>query len=234
MYNGGGGGNSYIPSIGGDFGGGMGGAMNGAGIGGGIGSYLGGIFGGMNAKNPFDASGKIYGQIPGMIQGDLGPWSQMGMHAANFLQPQLEGMVSNPGGYINGVGQNFHQSPGFAFALNQALQSGNNASAALGQAGSLANQQQQMSTATQLGNQDYYNWLNQALGMANSGIQGLGQQSMLGENAASTMAQAMAQAMGNQANNAANQAGWQNQQQQNMWGGIGGLLGSGIGAAAGM
>lgn len=181
-------------------------------------SGLGGIGAGLMGlldpgQNPSDAASQYYNQIPGVYQKYLNPYNQMGQQAGQNLQGQYSQLENNPGGMLNQIGSNYHQSPGFQFALNQAMQGGNRGMAAGGLAGSPSNQMQNMGTATQMGNQDYYNYLQQATGLYGQGLQG--QQNMYfgGLDAANNMSNGMAQALTQQGSNAYKGAQNQNQQQ---------------------
>lgn len=190
-------------------------------------SWLSSLFGG--GKNAADAAMPYLNQIPGKANAYLQPYYQAGQRALPVLEAQYNELLHNPGQKYNQIGEQFQQSPGFKFALQQALQGAGHAAAAGGMAGSPEHEFQNMGIATNLGNQDYYNWLNGATGMYNqglSGTQGLagaGMQS--GTNIANTIAQTLAQ----QANLA-----YQGQQQRNanQSGLIGGLL-RGAGSALG-
>lgn len=134
-------------------------------------------------------------QLPGYYN----PYIQAGQGAMGNLESQYSNLMNNPGGAMNQIGQSFHQSPGFQFALNQAMQGGNRGMAAGGLAGSPSNQMQNMGTATQMGNQDYYNYLDKAMGMYGMGLQG--EQGMMGQgyNASNELGQGMSNMYGNQA-----------------------------------
>lgn len=105
-------------------------------------------------------------QIPGTLQKYSAPYTQM---------------WQDPGGTMAGIGKGFQQSPGYQYQLGQALQAGGQAAAAGGMAGSPMQQQQAQTTATGLANQDYYNYLNHAMSLYTTGVQGY---SNLGENLA--------------------------------------------------
>jgi hypothetical protein len=154
-----------------DFSGGLG-ALGGLGAG-----LLGGWFGAQHDKanwqDPSQAAQGYFNQIPGTISPYYQQYMQQGSQAGNQLQGQYNNLINNPGGVTNQIGSSFHQSPGFNFALQQALQAGNNAAAAGGMAGSPQHQQQNMATATGLANQDYYNYLGNAENQYGQGLQGL-------------------------------------------------------------
>jgi len=187
--------------------------------------------------NPASGASDIISQIPGAIGGYYDPYMNAGKQSLPILQQQYGNLVNDPGGMLNRIGGGFQQSPGFKFALDQALQGAGHAAAAGGMAGTPQHEQQNMNIATQLGNQDYYNWLNQATGMYNTGLGGFGGLAGMGFNASKSMADQIAQAMAAQAKleyegqNAANQhsgGGW-----GSLLGGLGTIAGSAFGGPLG-
>lgn len=89
------------------------------------------------------------------------------------IQNQYGAMSTNPGGYINQVGQSFHQSPGFQFQTQQATNAANQAAAAGGMVGSPQEQQNLASSINGMANQDYYNYLGQAMNANQQGLSGM-------------------------------------------------------------
>lgn len=176
-----------------------------SGIGGlaGIGSGLGGYFGG--GKSPSDAANQYLNQIPGQTSQYFNPYIQGGQNQFNQLGEQATGLMNNPGGKLNDIGANFQQSPGFKFALEQALGGANRAAAAGGMAGSPANQQQDMQLANDIANQDYYNWLGQATGLYGQGLNAAQNEANLGLNAGTNQANNIATLLAQQGQNAFNQ-----------------------------
>lgn len=146
-------------------------------------------------------------QIPGLLKDYYEPYAQMGQH---------------PGQSYNQMGQDFQQSPGFQFALQQALGAGKNAAAAGGMLGSPMHQQDAMQTATNLGNQDYYNWMNGAQG-----------QQQMGYGATNELAQSLSNTLMGKANLQYSGAAAKNQRRDAMIGQLLGAFSSLGGAAAG-
>lgn len=138
------------------------------------GAGLGAMFG--DYKNPADAAMGDMDQIPGQINKYLDPYIKQGQEQYGRLNDQYGQLMNDPGGRINQIGQGYHQSPGFQFALQQALQGSGHAAAAGGMAGSPQHEQQNMTVATGLADQDYNQYMQNALGaygMGLSGSQGL-------------------------------------------------------------
>lgn len=199
-----------------------------AGLGiGGAGAGLMGMFGG-GFNNPAEGGMGYLGQIPDAISPYYQPYINAGKNALPQLQSEYGNLISNPGGKLNEMGAGFHESPGFKFALQQALQGANHASAAGGMAGSPQNQQQNMELATQLGNQDYYNYLNQAKGLYGEGLQGMGGIANMGYGAGKSLSDQIAQMLASQSSLGYLGKLAENQNQAsntgNLFGGIGSLL----------
>lgn len=187
------------------------------------------MFSGMGSaffNNPADAAMPYYQQAQSQLPQYYMPWMQGGMNAMNQLSPLLSQMTQNPGGMVNQIGSNYQQSPGFQFALNQALKASNQSANAGGMAGSPMTQQQNMGIATGMANQDYYNYLNNAENMFGQGVGGLQNMMGMGANASMGLGQNLASLLESQGNMA--YAGQANQNQ--MGGGIFGDL-AGLGSA---
>jgi hypothetical protein len=184
-------------------------------------SWLSNMFGG-GYKNPADSAMPYLNQIQGQTQGYQQPlpFFDAGKSQLPGLQNQYGQLLNDPGGRINKIGESFHESPGFKFALQQALQGGNHAAAAGGMAGSPQHEQQNMQLATDLGNQEYNNWMHNALGEYNQGLQGSQGMANQGQQAGKSMADMIAQTLAQQGNLAFNGQQQQNQNQSDMWGNI--------------
>jgi hypothetical protein len=199
-----------------------------------------GMLGG-NWKNPGDAGMDYMNQMPGMLDKYLSPYINAGQKALPGLQDQYGKLINDPGARLNEIGAGYHQSPGFQFALQQALQGGNHAAAAGGMAGSPQHEQQNMGVATGLANQDYNQWLGHALGMYGTGLQG--QQGLYDTGAKTGMAMGedMASILAQKAKLAYESQNAENQHSGGMWGTLlggagavaGGMFGGPTGAMAG-
>jgi len=225
-----------------------------SGAAGGLGSLIAAFLMGQGKyNNPANSAMPYLNQIQGTLQqgydpyvnaglGAMGNYSDLSKQMTSFL-PQLQGALgsamSSPGQFINTIGQNFQQSPGYQFQVNQAENAAKNAAAAGGMLGSPQQQQGIAGTVNQLANQDYYGYLNEAMGafgkgvegsqnLVNTGFQGFGNIMNQGYNASNEMAQSLANALQSQGSLAyAGQAN-KNQYQQAQQGGIAGLVGGGI------
>lgn len=128
-----------------------------------------GLFG---MDNPADSAMPYYNQINDVLKKYYSPYMEAGQRALNPLEREYGKLTSDPSGRLNAIGAGYQQSPGFKFALQQALQGANSASAAGGMLGSPQSQQQNMGIATNLANQDYNQWLDHALGLYGAGLSG--------------------------------------------------------------
>ena len=196
----------------------------GAGIG--AGGVLSGIAGLFNkGRNPADVANQYISQIPGQTSQYFQPYMDAGKNALGTLQGQYGDLLNNPGGKLNQIGGNFQQSPGFQFALKQALQGAGHAAAAGGMAGSPQHEQQNMGLATDLANQDYYNWLGQATGLYGQGLQGEQGLAQMGQQSSQNMADMIAQALAQQGNYAYEGQAGRNTANNSLWSNIGSGLG---------
>lgn len=171
-------------------------------------------------KNPADVANPFIAGIPDAVKQYLNPYMSAGGQAMGDLQKQYGGLINDPGGMLNKIGAGYQQSPGFKFALEQALGGANRAAAAGGMAGSPMAMQENQRVATGLANQDYNNWLGQATGMYGQGLQGLQGINAMGYGASNSMANAIAQAMAQQAAYKYQGQAAKNQQQSGAWGDI--------------
>lgn len=128
-----------------------------------------GFFGNDNAPN---AANPYFEQIKAILDQYYKPYIEAGSRAIPKLEEQYGNLIDNPVGFINDMGKGYQKSPGYDFALQQALQGGTHAANAGGMGGSPQHQQWAMQTATGLANQDYGNWLSRALGAYQTGLTG--------------------------------------------------------------
>lgn len=192
----------------------------------GLGSMMG------NYQNPSDAAMPYLNKIPGEIERYAQPYVGAGNRAIPRLENQYKGLLTNPGQRLNEIGGGYQQSPGFKFALNQALTAAGNRAASGGMAGSPQHQYQNMEIATGLGNQDYNNWIQNALGLYHEGLGG--EQNMFNTGAATSMGvgQDLASVLAHQAQLAYEGQNSENQHEGGTWGSIAGGIGAALPAIA--
>jgi hypothetical protein len=149
-------------------------------------------------RNPAEEANQYIKQIPGAVKQYYQPYMEAGQRQLPGLEEQYGQLMNNPGQRFNEIGSSFQQSPGFQFALNQALDAANRSAAAGGMAGTPSSQQNAMQLATQLGLQDYYNYMGGATDLYKMGLGGGHQLYSQGQQASSSMADQVAQALAQQ------------------------------------
>lgn len=192
----------------------------------GIGSAIGGIAGLFHKqKNPADAANKYLDKIPGAMQPYYQPYMQAGKGALGNLQNMYGELTGNPGELFSRLGAGYQASPGYQFALKQALAAGGNAAAAGGMLGTPQHRDNNMETAQGLASKDFENYINHVLGLYGQGREGLEELNKLGYGANTGYGNVLGSVLGQQAQNAftgqtglnqANQANW-----SNIFGGLG-------------
>jgi hypothetical protein len=198
-------------------------------------------FGGGDWKNPADAAEGPLNKIPGEMEKWYNPYIQAGQRALPGMEDQYNQLMNNPGGRLNQIGQGYQESPGFQFALQNALKAAGNASAAGGMAGSPQHQQQSMGIASGMASQDYNNWLQNAMGMYGMGLRGNEGLYNKGFEGSDRMAQQIAQALAAQSMLRYQGQDAQNKHSGGMWGNLfggagalgGGMFGGPMGAMMG-
>ncbi len=148
--------------------------------------------------NPANEAMSYINQIPGQTSGYYDPYIQAGKHALPSLEEQYGQLMTDPGKRMNQIGESYHESPGFKFALQQALEGAGHAQAAGGMAGTPQHEQQNIGLATDMANKDYGDWLTKALGLYGGGLSGGENAANRGLGASGSMADMIAQALAQQ------------------------------------
>jgi hypothetical protein len=172
-------GNSLMPGWGGLIGGGLG--------------ALGGLFGGGN--DAYKDADKYLDQIPDQLKQYLMPYINAGQNSLGKVGGEYDKLLADPNSIISRIGSGYKESPGYQWRLNQGTNAINNANAAGGMAGTGQHQQQAGELAGNLANQDYQQYLNQALGLYGTGLQGHQGLTNLGAEAGGSLGNSLAQAL---------------------------------------
>lgn len=165
-------------------------------------------------KDPAKEANKYLKQIPGTVKPYYNPFIQSGQRQLPQLEEQYGNLVSNPGDILSKIGSGYQKSPGFDFAMQQALQGAHHAAAAGGMAGSPAAQQESMSLAGNLANRDYQDYIKEALGLYGTGLAGEQGLATSGMNMSDQLAKLLAGTLGSQAS--AGYAGAANRNMMNL------------------
>jgi len=190
---------------------------------GGLATGIAGLFG-AGGKNPANAGMNYLNQIPGQTQPYYQPYMDAGKGALSDLQNQYKDLLG--GGVQNKLGESYKESPGYQFALKQALNASNNAHAAGGQLGIPAHEQANMGIAQGLASQDYNNYIKNQLGLYSEGLQGEQGINQMGYNANTGFADLLGNVGSAKAQYGAAGQDWKNQQNKDAWSNIFGALGS--------
>lgn len=195
--------------------------MFGIGEGLGIGGLATGLYGLFHkGRNPADAANKYLNQIPGVANQAYNPYMQAGQNMMGQQNGIYSQMMSNPSEYFNQLASGYKESPGYQSQLKAALGAGTNASAAGGMAGSLQHQDQAMGTASDMANKDFQQYMQNIMGLQQTGLQGGENTQNRGFNATQDWANMQGSNLAQQGGLAAKGADWQNQQNQQNWGNI--------------
>lgn len=189
----------------------------------GIGQALGGIgslFGNKKYTDPSDSANNYLNQIPGQMSPYYQPFINSGQDALGKLKGKYGQLMDDPGELFNQLGGGYKESPGYQFALQQALNAGNNAQAAGGMLGTPQNQQMNMDTASSLASKDYNDYIKNILGLFGSGLQGEQGLENQGYDASTSYGNMLGSVLGQQANNAFNSQQAKNAGQGQGWSNI--------------
>ncbi|NTU69257.1 hypothetical protein HGB13_00290 [bacterium] len=188
----------------------------------GIGSAL---FGG-DERMPENRANEHLSQVPKILEKHYGPWEHTGIRAIPSLERQYAQLINNPEILMSQVGSNYRASPGYGFKKEEAARAANHAAAAAGMLGTPAHQEAIARTITGLADQDYYNYLQNALGLYGTGLSGQGYLANLGYNAASSLGENLSNAAMSRGNLAYTSGQNELSRNRGLWGNIGGALGA--------
>lgn len=190
------------------------------GMGADIGSYF-------DWRNPANAPMKYLEQGRNELPDYYKDYIQRGNRMGGQAEDQFGQLMNDPGGRMNQIGQSYQQSPGFQFQLQQALQAGNQSAAAGGMAGTPQHQQQNMGLANNLANQDYNQYMQNALGQYDIGLQGGQHMYDTGYGASNQLGQSMKDLLESQARLKYSGEDQRNKHQGSFWSKLGGYFSGG-------
>ena len=183
------------------------------------------LFGG-HKSNPANSALPYINNIPGQTAPMFQPYMNAGQNALTILQNQYKDLLGDPSKKIKQIGAGYKESPGLNFAIQKALGSLDRQNIANGMGGSPMNREQDIETATGYANQDYNNYMQNALGLYGKGLTGEQGFASGGLGASTNMASMIANALAQSGN--LTYAGQQNQNnaRNSLIGGIGSGLGT--------
>lgn len=188
---------------------------------------------GIGGGNPANAAKPYIDQIPGQLHQTYDPYINRGNDQYAGLNKQYTSMGQDPTGFLNAMMQSYTPSKSYQLQRDEAMRAAGNTAAAGGMRGSLDDITKQSRLADSLMGQDMQQWLSNAMGIQNQGLQGQQHFYDQGYGMAHDMGGDLANALGTQG-----QLAYQGRAQENQ--GISDLLGSlmkiggaGAGAIAG-
>lgn len=190
----------------------------------------GSLFGpGSHMKNPSKGVDPYFNEAKQTGKNYLNPYINRGQQAGNQLPGIYEGML-NPNDLIGKIGAGYQKSPGYDWQLNQGENAISNAASAGGMIGTPQHQQQAGQLAGNLANQDFWNYLKEALGLYGGGVKGLEGLNTQGFQGSEDLVSLLSSILGTQgaykyAGNAAMNAG-EAKRGENIFGGLGNLIGA--------
>ncbi len=190
-------------------------------------------FASSNNKNPADAAMPYMENIPGMIKPIYSPYMDAGKNSLSTLMGQYGSLINDPSKTLSMLGSGYQSSPGYQFQMNQGMNAANNAAAAGGMLGTPGHQNQAASIASNLANQDFMSYLAHAMGLYQTGLNGMGGINQMGYGAANEYGNTLANNELNKANLAfqgqANQNATNSSLFNSLLGGIGAVGGAALG-----
>lgn len=174
--------------------------------------------------NPAKDANKYLDQIPGAIGRYYDPYINAGQGSLGKIGGEYDKLLSDPNALIARLGAGYKESPGYQWRLNQGTNAINNAQAAGGMAGTGQHQQMAGELAGNLANQDYQQYLQQALGLYGTGLQGHQGLAGMGLQAGGSLADQLAQILAQKGAYAYQGQAGRNSFLGSLLGGLGGWL----------
>lgn len=192
------------------------------------------LFGSAAYKNPAESAMPYLQQIPGTITPYYQPYVDTGTQAMQDFYKQISQMSASPQDYYNQLAAGYTQSPGYQYSVDQATKAANQNAAAGGMFGTPAEQEAIAQQTAGLASQDFNNYMNQILGIGQTGLKGEEYLTGVGYKSSSELASDLAKNLMSQAGLEYKGAQGENmynaQQQSQMMQ----MLGSALAAAASM
>ena len=130
-----------------------------------------GIFSKKESQDPTKAANQYLNQIPGIGKQYMDPYVQQGQQAQGVLQGQYNQLM-NPTSFMDQIMNQYQPSQAYKFQLGDLTGQIGNTAAAGGIAGTPLHQRQQAEMAQNLMSKDMQQYLQNALGIYGTGLQG--------------------------------------------------------------
>lgn len=192
-------------------------------------SILSKLFGG-GSKSPMDASNQYLNQIPGVGHQGYDPYVNAGLDASGKTKSQFEDLMSDPTAFINKLMEGYKPSEGYQFQKEQLTKELGNTAAAGGIAGTPLDQMNQGEGIQKLLSGDMQQFLQNVLGVFDTGLKGEEGIAGRGFDASKGLADYLGNSLTQQGGLAFNNQQQQNKSTNDLWSMFGKALGAGTGA----
>lgn len=183
-----------------------------------------GLLGSMGSQSPAAAASPYFDEAKEALQQYSAPYVNRGNQSSDLLQQVFSKLISNPQDVLGQLQGSYTSSPGYQFNYNQAMQGLGNAAASGGMSGSLMHQQQAADLGSNYASRDFSDYMNRALGLYGTGLQGMQGFSNMGWDASKTLMEDLASLAGAQGAYAAQDVAGRNQSNSSLLGGAGSVL----------
>ena len=191
-------------------------------------SILDSIFG--NSQKPMNDANQYLNQIPGVAHQGYDPYINAGQDASGKTKSQYENMMNDPTGFINKIMEQYKTSEGYGFQKDKLLKEMGNTSAMGGVAGTPMDTMNQAEGVQGLLSKDMQQFLENALGRYDKGLQGEEGIATRGYDASGKLTDALGTNLNQQGSLAFNAAEQGNKNKKNMWS----MFGKALGGAGGL
>jgi len=194
---------------------------------------LDGLFGGGNKNNPMDAANEYLDQIPGVAHEGYDSYIDAGKDASGKTKDTYESLMNDPQAFISKLMENYQESDAYKYQSDKLGKQMGNTAAAGGIAGTPLDQMNQAEGIQGLMSKDMQQYLQNALGVFNTGLSGEEGVATRGYDASGKLTDAVGGALNQQGGLAFQDAQQKNKNKGDMWSMFGKALGAGVGGLTG-
>lgn len=191
-------------------------------------SLLGGLFSNKKSNNNAASTAANLAQLQGIGKQYYDPFIQRGVGAQDQASAAYERMLQNPTSFVEQIMSSYKPSQGYDFRKRNAVDAARNSAASGGFSGTYNDQLQQAGIADNLLSQDMQQYLQNILGVHNTGLAGQQHVGDMGFQAAGSLADYIGNALGSQANLSHAQNAQKNSNMGGLLNGLTGLTGAAL------
>lgn len=196
-------------------------------------SWLSNLFGGGGGKSPMDAANQYLNQIPGVGHQGYDPYINAGQDASGKTKSKYEELMGDPTAFINKLMEGYKPSEGYQFQKDQLTKELSNTAAAGGVAGTPMDQMNQAEGIQGLLGKDMQQFLQNVLGVFNTGLEGEEGIAGRGYDASKNLTDLLGGALNQQGGLAFQDQQQKNKNKNDLWSMFGKALGAGAGGLLG-